>query len=282
MPTLFTLETRAASGLGTGGVSGELLKLSQAIVGQSVVRPNGSLAGHNTGSPIEDLAYQAFTKAFGTRVHRQYEVLNAILSNRPDVKSARGRKSLFGRISVQDLLCSGRNLQKWSGTSLFVEAQGDTADFVLFHDGNLSLMPGCYDLIDVKSVNVKGSSQPPNIISGTKLFNAMANSVVEGAVASDIVYLAIGYLPNEKKLDVVQSRAISLFKIKKMPYINWTAGSQIQFNPFEVDQDFTGTPLEWANQFMDHYLLERGSKIAKDTKQLSCDRARVRSLRTSQ
>jgi hypothetical protein len=278
-PTLFSMAP-SPTGIATGVVPGDLQKAAEGVVGETILRPPGPLAGHNTGTPIETLLADRLTGVFGPRVRRHYEVLNAILDNRPDVTSGPKRKSLFGRPSTQSLLCSGRNMAKWRPGTPFVEAQGDTADFILFDNEYCALEPAHYMLIDAKSVNLGHEGQPPNIISAAKLFDAMVDSVDEGAVACDLVYLALGYIPRAGTLEVEQARVLSLFKVDQLPYINWTASNQIQFDPFKVDQDFSGSALDWANRFVEYYCDQRALKIAKDKKKLRDDRARVQEART--
>jgi hypothetical protein len=279
---LFDLAPGHVPGLSTSGVSKDLANLTREVVGQSIPRPRGALAGHNTGTPVEELLRVRLGDAFPGRIWRQHDVLNAVLSNSPEAVSATRRKRLFGRESTQDLLCSGRSLRKWSLASPFGESQSDTADFILF-DGELcALEPGRYDLLDAKSVNLEHTSQPPNIISAAKLFRAMVHSVAEGAVACDIIYLAIGYQPTKSTLDCTDARAISLFKIDQLPYINWTAGSQIQFDPFEVDQEFRGSPLQWADRFVDYYNDKHALKISRDRDRLREDRQRVKMARSGE
>jgi hypothetical protein len=59
-----------------------------------------------------------------------------------------------------------------------------------------------------------------------------------------------------------------MFKIAKPPYINWAAAQQIQFHPFEVDQDFDGSRESWARNFLHTYCESLEKHIASKIKRL--------------
>ena len=53
------------------------------LVGKSVLRSSGTLAGHAAGIPFEDLVHEHLAGYFKGRVFRQYEFLNKVIESNP-------------------------------------------------------------------------------------------------------------------------------------------------------------------------------------------------------
>jgi hypothetical protein len=237
------------------------------------------VAGHAGGNLIETMIRDACTSVFGHRVRRQHDVVNDLLVAHPEATSSKQRALLFGEESVQRVFAN-RDLKKWTAARPFTENQSDTADFVIFDDESCTFASGRYVLGDAKAVNLDKNGRAPNIISATKLYHVLVDAVRNGEVPFDILYVALGYKVTKRGVLVVkESRVISLFAIAEPLSINWKSAEQVQFHPLSVDQDFEGTPLDWANQFLDTYRASARRNIQTQTANLAACELEIHSAR---
>ena len=219
--------------------------------GNRLPRPKGSLSGHAAGLPFEGSVHDLLVEDSGLKAFRHFEFLNWRLGS-SDTKDAEQRINSLGPKSIQILLSRSKSRMKnWSKDSPFEEKQNDTAETVVLESD--SYRPGQnLGLVDVKTHNVSQKGQPPNIISAEKLAKSLDASLQEGKVLFDLVYVGVDWTLDGNWMKVDSVRTISLFKMDKLPYINWTAAQQIQFHVSNVDQEFQGTREEWAARFLGH------------------------------
>ena len=253
-----------------------LSNVAKKLVGQVVKRPLGTMAGHASGLPFEELVHKQLLRDFAGRVFRQHEQLNTLFLANPDCTTTEERKSLLGPTALAILLTRGVEATKnWSPSSQFSAKQDDTAESVLLPTQQLSLSPKIgkpIHLIDVKSHDVNKQAQPPNIISARKLVSVCATLLSEGAtdVPLTISYIAVQWKADKTTLECTESRAISLFHIPpKDLYINWASAMQLQFHPMTVDQSYTGTPLEWVTSFVSTYRDQLEKRVLKQSTEVT-------------
>ena len=241
-------------GAGNEDVLSDLAPVLAGVLGSKRNASTADHAGHAGGNIIEEIVRTEMSALYGERVQRQHTVLNSVLTAHLEAVTKADRVALFGNSAAQVMLCEKRDIANWTADEPFRSAQGDTADAILFAEAPAVLGDNRYALIDAKSVDLDKHGQAPNIISATKVFNMALAAVSTGCVPFDLVYLAAGYRVNADGILVVErARAVSLFKIESGLYINWAAANQIQFHPLDADQSFTGTPLQWADRFLDQY-----------------------------
>lgn len=249
-------------------------EILEAMIDEALPRPKGTLAGHAGGLPFERLMHSALSDHFGERCYRHFESLNQILLNHPQATSAEDRRALFGPESMQQLVSRGKTaLTKWAPDSQFVEKQDDTAETIIFSNENCDFASGEVWLVDVKTQNDVGNSQPPNIISASKLATSLRSAIQEGEVRFNFVYIGVSFHATEKELICKEVNTTSLFQVSKPLYINWSAAQQIQFHPMNVDQDFNGTKMEWAYKFIETFCDSLQNRIGKDQQRLTEFRA---------
>lgn len=253
----------------------ELDHIAQSLVGTSVNRPSGTLAGHAAGLPFEKSVHEKLVAKFPGRAYRHYELLNYIYSTNLTKQSVAERYELLGPKSLSYLLQRGASsTAAWTTTAQFTEKQDDTAESVVLPSTSPSLdttKHGPVTLIDVKTQDADVKSRAPNIISAEKLLNACKIAISEGGRLSfDIVYIGVRWRKTKTTLDCVEAEAIPLVRIDPTEmYINWSAGRQIQFHPHDVKTDFSGSTLEWAVAFLDHYSSNLRTRLNKELKKLN-------------
>jgi type II restriction enzyme len=249
----------------------------ESLVGESVEKPKGTLAGHAAGAPFEKLVHAKLVDEFGERSSRHFEFLNRVLQELND-DEVEARLEAFGPQSIQSLVCRGKGQMKsWSPSNQFEEKQNDTAESIIPETWPYVPTQSFLLLADVKTHSLEKDGQPPNIMSAGKLAEALALALEEGAVRFDFIYLGISWKAEADRLVCKSSDAISLFKMEPRPYINWAAAEQLQFQVNGASQKFTGTREEWAKQFLKHFADSLESRITKQTARL----ARFRSLSAS-
>ncbi len=252
----------------------ELDHIAKSLVGTSVSRPAGTLAGHAAGLPFEKSVHEKLVKRFPGRAYRHYELLNLLYSQNPTKKSVQERYELLGPKSLSYLLRRGESATAaWTTTAQFTEKQDDTAESIIFPTTSLSLdtrANGALTLIDVKTQDAEVKSRAPNIISAEKLLNACKMAISERHPLSfDIVYIGVRWQKTKISLDCVAAEAVPLVSIDPTEmYINWSAGRQIQFHPHEAKTTFSGSTLDWAAAFLDHYSSKLRTRLNKELKKL--------------
>lgn len=229
----------------------DIEKVAESLVGSKVEKPKGTLAGHAAGLPFERLVHEKITSQFPGKAYRQFEFLNRVFLGHPQTSSTE-LQQLLGPPSLRVLLSRGAGATKdWSPQNQFVEKQNDTAETII-QPKELYTPGDRLSFLDVKTHNVKQNGQPPNIMSAEKLARALHAALEEGEILFDFIYLGIDWVIDGGYLVAESSRVISMFKINRMPYINWTAAQQLQFHMNKVDQDFEGSSQEWARQYLGH------------------------------
>lgn len=238
------------------------------LVGATVPKPVGTLAGHAAGLPFEALVHGEVSAIFPGRAFRHFEFLNQVLWDLND-SDLNARLNAFGPKSMQSLLVRGKApMSVWKPEALFEEKQNDTAESVIvpmmpFDPGN------GVTLLDVKTHNNKKNGQPPNIMSAGKLAEALALSIEEGAVLFDVVYVGIGWEVFKETLVCTNLDVVSLFKMPPNPYINWASAEQLQFHVRGAEQTFEGTREDWAKAFLSHFVVSLEGRIETQNKRLS-------------
>jgi hypothetical protein len=241
----------------------------QILVGQSVPKPVGTLAGHAAGLPFERLVHARLVAKFAGRVARHFEFLNQVLK-RHEADPLAERMAAFGPKSTQGLLCRGKQkMANWAPSDQFEEKQNDTAESIICSDKTYDPKVSHLLLLDVKTYNSSKKGQPPNIISAGKLSEALASALEEGAVRFDIVYIGVSWTVSGETLQCNNIHVVSLFKMDPKLYINWAAAEQVQFHPHLANQDFTGTREEWAIQFLTHFVNSLEKRIDKQVLRLA-------------
>ena len=228
-------------------------ELIKKIKGTSVPKPlSGTLSGHAAGEPFDKHVYAEIKKKFPNNTFRQYEYLNDLYSNNPEIIGFKARQDLFNSPSVLFLLSRGKEAtSKWSIENPFDEKQNDTADILVVKDG-------FYEVIDIKTRNISKSAQAPNIISALKLAQLCA-IMIDNKEYSDlsINYFEIDWLLEEDKLVCKDAHFVNIFKsTPENLYINWAAAMQIQFHVCDLEQDFKGTIEKWAKTYLKHFVAQ--------------------------
>lgn len=220
------------------------------LVGKSVPRPNkitgGTLSGHAAGEPFEKATYLFLKGKYPSKVFKQYEYLNDIYLKHPQAISVAERNALFKSSTMLFLLSRGNKAtKKWSPTNIFEEKQNDTADIIYLADN-------FYDLIDIKTRNINKKAQPPNIISAFKLAKACAHMIKNQEYdVFRLNYIEIDWKETGENLICQAAHYANLFKATPQKlYINWASAMQIQFHVCNLDQTWTGTLEEWANEYI--------------------------------
>ena len=245
------------------------------LVGKSVLRSSGTLAGHAAGIPFEDLVHEQLVNCFEGRAFRHFEFLNMILEENPMAVTSNERSELFGPRSLQFLLQRGvKSMKQWSKNKQFEVKQNDTAESVILPTSTLKVIPTARKplvLVDVKTQSSKKRAQPPNIISGEKVANACRICLEdkESFLPFDIIYVGIKWTANGKRLVCDEVSVKSLTRIPPSElYINWAAARQIQFHPLNVDQSFTKSGIHWANEYIEVFCDQLEQRISKEKKKL--------------
>lgn len=252
----------------------ELDHIAKSLVGTSVNRPAGTLAGHAAGLPFEKSVHEKLVTKFPGRAYRHFELLNLLYSKNPTKTSVDERYDLLGPKSLGYLLQRGTSATAaWTTTAQFTEKQDDTAESIIFPSESQSLDTDSREpltLIDVKTQDADVKSRAPNIISAEKLLNACKMAISEGGqLAFDIVYIGVRWRKTRETLDCIDAEAVPLLRVNPTDlYINWSAGRQIQFHPHDVKTNFPGSTLEWAAAFLDHYSSKLRTRLTKELRKL--------------
>lgn len=239
-----------------------------SLVGETVPKPAGTLAGHAAGLPFEALVHRRLEALFGERAQRHYEFLNSVL------RSANGttledRLNAFGPESLQRLLCRGSSAMKaWTFQKQFEEKQNDTAESIVRNTGAFDATESDLLLVDVKTYNAAKHGQAPNIISAGKLSEALSLSLAEGRVRYDFVYVGVSWEVQDETLVCTDVSVVSLFKMPPQLYINWAAAEQVQFHPHEASQLYSENREMWAFQFIEHFVSSLRRRIDKQVQRL--------------
>ncbi|MDE5773298.1 MAG: HincII family type II restriction endonuclease [Muribaculaceae bacterium] len=230
---------------------------------QEVDRPNkstsGTLSGHAAGEPFEKLAYKELKEKYPGRIFKQYEYLNDIYLKNPTHITVKQRKELFDSPTALFLFSRGDNaIRYWSPQNIFDEKQNDTAD-ILYYDHHF------YDIIDIKTRNIKKGGQPPNIISAYKLANMCALMLDNEEFDNiEIDYIEIDWIEDGDKLKCTDTHHGRLFKANpETLYINWSAGMQIQFHVSELDQSWKDSRREWAIEYLRKFVNSAEDRCTK-------------------
>lgn len=264
----------------TASIASVLAKIPEKLVGKAVARPIGTLAGHAAGLPFEDVVHVELVAAFPERAYRHYELLNEMYRSHPAVTTPAERRCLLGPPALQHLLArSTRATGGWDPERQFDAKQDDTAESVILPTHSLDLsQSGIHPvhLIDVKTHNSAKTAQPPNIISAKKVARACAHVLksTPSAVPFDINYVCIKWEEEDSRLVCKEASVVVLLRIPpEKIYINWAAATQIQFTPSEVPQDYSGTPLQWVQEFIQRFCVSLARQVTRQTRDLEEYRA---------
>ncbi len=248
-----------------------------ALVGSTVPKPAGTLAGHAAGLPFENLVHKRLVAKFRGRAMRHFEFLNDVLGRHED-ENLTLRLAAFGPKSLQGLLCRGKEkMAAWKSSAPFEEKQNDTAESIICSDSVFDSTSSHLLLLDVKTFNTSKHGQPPNIISAGKLSEALASALEEGELRFDIVYVGVSWAVEGSTLKANEISVISLFKMDPKLYINWAAAEQVQFHPHLAQQDFSGSREQWAREFLEHFVRSLDRRIGKQESRLARFRAIIQS-----
>lgn len=224
--------------------------LTKSLNGHSVERPNkagaGTLSGHAAGEPFEKEVYHLLKRTYPSLIYKQYEFLNDLYLRNPQVISVQDRYALLDSPTALFLLSRGDKATKeWSPEAVFEEKQNDTAD-ILGYDGTF------YELIDVKTRNMRKMAQPPNIISAYKLARTCAVMLDNKEFDKiGIHYVEVDWKEDGDNLRCTDVHHGDLFKARpESLYINWAAAMQVQFHVRDLDQSWTGSMEEWARGYL--------------------------------
>ncbi len=181
-------------------------------------------------------------------IFKQFEFFNDIYLKNPQKISVEDRHALLDSPTALFLLSRGDNAtREWSPENIFEEKQNDTAD-ILYYD----YTPIHYDMIDVKTRNIRKRAQAPNIISAYKLAKVCAIMLDNAEYDKiNINYVEIDWQEEKDKLKCVDVHHGCLFKADpETLYINWAAAMQIQFHVCDLDQNWNGTMEQWARCYL--------------------------------
>lgn len=254
----------------------ELESAANELIGSTVPRPSGQLAGHAGGLPFEGLLEAKLEERFPHRAFRHYEALNQHLLNYSRRLDKELKNIQFGSSSLHFLVARGKSaLQKWSPDNRFEEKQNDTAESVVFSDAHSYFDSPWVSLIDVKSQRADQKSQAPNIISAVKM-SKLAKIVLthpEEPINFEILYAGIKFMPenegSNKVLRCTETRVVDLMKVNPaMLYINWAAATQIQFHPIEINQSFSGSQQEWFISYLQTYIDSLRNHLSKQQRKI--------------
>lgn len=262
-----------------GSFSVDLEFALSGLVGQTVPRPAGTLAGHAGGLPFERLVNQILRDRLPGQTFRHYELLNQIYEHNPRATSLDQRYSLLGPPSLQYLLRRGKAAtEKWSNDSLFEEKQNDTAEIIVLPSKRLAIeidKGRPVTLIDVKTQDVAKKAQAPNIISAEKIANVCKLAIEsEKFLPFEIMYVGIKWRATKDELVCTDVRVVSLTDIDPSDlYINWAAALQIQFHPFEVSCKYEGDGMKWAYDYIKNFCTQLERRISKEGEKLKLFRS---------
>jgi len=221
--------------------------LEKDLIDNTISKPlSGTLSGHAAGEPFDKHVYQKIKEKFPGKTFKQYEYLNSLYLNNQDQITSEERHNLVKYPAVRFLISRGvKTTEKWSSNNLFEEKQNDTADILVVEKS-------FFNIIDVKTENLKLKGQPPNIISAYKLAKMCGIMLKENDLYNhDITYIGLGWELEGKELKCKEVSIKGLFKSNpKDLYINWAAALQIQFYVKELDQDYKKDVKSWCIEYL--------------------------------
>lgn len=225
-------------------------KLKKEMIGESIPNPMGEKSGHTVATPFENLVYSKIKEQIPLKTFRQYEYLNNLYSQSPDITKVKERQALIKSLSVEFLLNRGKDATKeWSNKNLFKEQQDDTADIIICDNV-------FFEIIDVKTGQISEKrKQAPNLISGLKLAK-VCNIMLENKEFNSftINYFDIKWKEEDNRLVCIDANVVNLFRANpESLYINWSSGRQIQVESSKLNQDFNGTKEEWIKKYLKHF-----------------------------
>jgi hypothetical protein len=262
-----------------GSFSADLEKALTGLVGRTVPRPVGTLAGHAAGLPFERLIDRILRDQLPGQTFRHYELLNQIYEHNPGAMTVDDRYSLLGPPSLQYLLKRGKSAtQKWSIETPFEEKQNDTAEIVVLPSKRLAIeidKRSPVTLIDVKTQDDAKKAQAPNIISAEKIAHVCKLAIEsEKFLPFEILYVGVKWKATKDTLVCTDVRVVSLTDIKPSNlYINWAAALQIQFHPFEVSCDYEGDGMAWAYDYLVNFCSQLERRISNEVEKLKAFRS---------
>jgi type II restriction enzyme len=244
------------------------------LVGSRVAAPSGDVAGHAAGTVYEDLVFNAVSGVRSDGVFRQHEILNRVLLENESVTDPVERERLLGPPGQSRLLRRGvSSMEEWSSDNQFSYKQNDTADCVLIPVAASIQAPSDLDrlvMLDVKSHNSTRVSQAPNIISSKKLYEAGFDAVRacresnREELSFEILYSFVSWELDGGDMVCNKTDTMSLFKTDPVSLrINWAAGGQIQFHPWDVGQEWSGTSVEWMVAYLEHRNASRERNLSR-------------------
>jgi hypothetical protein len=249
------------------------------LVGQTVQRPSGTLAGHAAGLPFERLVDEVLRSELPGRTFRHYELLNRLYQSNPTKRSSDERYSLLGPPSLQYLLRRGKSAtEKWSDKDQFEEKQNDTAEIIILPSQKISIEVDHVQpvrLVDVKTQDTSKKAQAPNIISAEKIAHVCKLALqFEKFLPFEILYVGIKWRAGKSNLECTEVRVISLTDINpKDLYINWAAALQIQFHPFEINTTYKDDGMTWAREYLENFCEQLERRIDRETQKLESFRS---------
>ncbi len=235
--------------------------VAASLPGQHAPGVTAESRGHSAGQGWERAAGKIFERELGPRVRRQHDHLNRLLLGSPEARSARARRELIPGRALQRLMSrADKEMRAWSPRRQFAAHQQDTADFVAGWGPDVTL-------IDVKSTAAAGDTKGklgPNGISGRKLAVACRAALEAGEELPDIWYVGVRHAPGRRGAECVSADARLLGRVDpRALYINFAAGSQVQFFVHDLPQDYTGGPREWMTAYLAHYAAGRRAEAAR-------------------
>lgn len=255
------------------GHLGALGNALRDIEGQTLPHIQGAgTSGHSIGSRVEDHVYRSLlNKPDMQNLHTAPGLLNDLFKANPMATTFQARNALLGQAPRDYLFGRSENATKaWTPQKKFQVKQNDTADLILLSGSLNNIQNAHLASLDVKSVRVGADikkGQAPNIISSTKLFKATAALTKKNRQPDfSFVYVAVRWELNaaDQQIKLLDTKLVDLFKIPpKDIYINWTAGTQIQFHPESVSQSYEGDPLSWCKEYQREFIAHHDLRLKK-------------------
>lgn len=225
--------------------------LKSDLLNTTVPKPvSGTLSGHAAGDPFDKHVFKFIKEKYSSEAFRQYEYLNKLYLDNPNVLSDIHRLSLLKPPAVAFLLNRGlQTTREWTFDSQFEEKQNDTADILVVKDN-------FFNIIDVKTFCIAKNGQPPNIISAYKLAKMCALMIKDNDFSShDITYIGIVWKLVDDKLICTDVSIKELFKTDPAHlYINWAAAMQVQFHVSSLDQSYIGSVQQWCRDYLSTFV----------------------------
>ena len=135
-------------------------------------------------------------------------------------------------------------------------------------------------MVDVKTQNTEKKAQSPNIISAEKVANACRICLEnkEPFLPFNFIYIGVKWTAESNRLVCNEVIVKSLTKVPPSNlYINWAAAQQIQFHPFEVDQSFKKSGVDWASEYIEVFCDQLERRIDNEDKKLKQFRKTLKS-----